>query len=71
MKVVTYKEHCRNVSARNSAAYIYDKRGNRQYLLEGKYYSEQEFDDHFPTKVRIVPSLKNYKGENPDKTKLE
>lgn len=71
MKVLTYRQHCNSVTARNSAAYVYDKSGNRKYLLDGKYYSEDEFNEQFPIKVKIVPSLKNYKGENPDKTKLE
>lgn len=65
MKLLTYSQYCKNVTARNSAAYIHTDDG-RKYLLCGKWYSEKQFNEKFPIKGKLAQSTKKYKGENPD-----
>ena len=64
-KLITYVQYCKNNTARNSAAYIHTDKG-RRYVLNGKCYDEKQFEEKFPIKGKLVQSIKNYKGENPD-----
>lgn len=70
MKLLTYSEYCKNMTAHRSAGYVYDANGERKYYYRGKYYSPKQFLDKFPIAGKIVQSIDRYKGENPDKTKI-
>lgn len=70
MKLLTYSEYCKNMTAHKNAGYVYDTNGERKYIYRGKSYSPKQFLDKFPIAGKIVASLDTYKGENPDKTKI-
>jgi hypothetical protein len=60
--MITLKEYLHNVSVRRSAGYI---SGNvKKWIVDGKFYTNEEFNKAFPIDVTIMP--KKFKGLNQD-----
>lgn len=70
IKLLSYAEYCRNITAHRSADYVYDSEGKRQYKYKGKSYTPEQFIHKFPIHGKIVADKDKYKGENPDKTRV-
>ena len=70
IKLLSYAEYCKNITAHRTAAYVYGEDGKRQYLYKGKSYTPEQFIHKFPIHGKIVADKDRYKGENPDKTKI-
>jgi len=70
IKLLSYAEYCKNITAHRNAAYVYGDDGKRIYLYRGKSYTPEQFIHQYPIHGRIVPDKDRYKGENPDKTKV-
>ena len=63
--------YVRNITVRRNATFVYcGKLQTGLWILDGKNYSEEQFDEMFPiTAVKIKPYEKYSKGLNQDSTK--
>lgn len=60
--MITLKEYLHNVSVRRNAAYI--SGDVKKWMVDGKFYTNEEFNVIFPIDVPIMP--KKFKGLNQD-----
>ena len=64
-KVINIKEYLKNKAIVENTPYIFSK-GVGNYLTKSGLVPEKEFEERYS--VNLIPF--NYKGENPDKTKV-